>query len=54
VKRGDSSTLLHSGETSARFLYPALEPSAEERQGAVGADPEDGHKSDPRAVTPLL
>jgi len=34
-KGGDSAPLLHSGETPPRELHPALEPSAQERQGSV-------------------
>ena len=48
-KRGDSATLLQP-----RVLCPALEPLAEERHGCVGVGPEDGHKNDQRAETPLL
>jgi len=54
VKGGDSAPLLRSGETSAGVLHPALETSAQERPGPVGADPEEGHKNDQRAGTPLL
>jgi len=35
-------------------LSPALEPSAPDRCGAIGAGPEQGHRNDPRAGTPLL
>jgi len=51
---GDSASLLHSGDTPPGVLPPALEPSAEERPGAVGAGPEEGHKIDQRNETPLL
>jgi len=54
VKRGDSATLLHSGETPPGGLSPTLEPSAQERQGPVGSGPEQGHKNDQRAGAPLL
>jgi len=38
-KGGDSAPLLHAGETSPGVLRPALEPSAQERRGPVGAGP---------------
>ena len=54
VEGGDSATPLRSGETSSGVLHPALEPSAQESHGAVGAGPEVGHKDDLRAGAPLL
>ena len=54
VKRGDSAPLLCSGETSPGVLRSALEPSAQEGHGAVGAGPKEGYKNDPRAGAPLL
>jgi len=48
------STLLYSGETPPAVLHPALEPSAQEGCGPVGAGLEEGLKDDPRAGTPLL
>jgi len=45
---------LCSGETSPGVLRPALEPSAQERHGPVGVGPEEGHRNDQRAGTPLL
>jgi len=45
---------LCSGETSPGVLCPAMEPSAQERHGAVGAGPEEGHKNDQNGGTPLL
>jgi len=49
-----SAPLLCSGETPLGVLCPALEPSAQERHGPVGAGPEEGHKNDQRGGTPLL
>jgi len=51
---GDSAPLLCSGENAPGVLHPALEPLAQETQGPVAAGPEEGHKNDPRAGTPLL
>ena len=45
VEGGDSAPLLCSGETSPRVLRPALEPSAQERHGAVGMGPEEATKT---------
>jgi len=54
VERGDSAPLLCSGETSPGVLRSALEPSAQEGLGTVGAGPKEGYKNDPRAGAPLL
>ena len=54
VEGGDSGSLLCSGKTPPGLLHPALEPSAQERHGPVGACPEEGHKNDLRAGAPLL
>jgi len=35
-------------------LRSALEPSAQEGHGTVGAGPKEGYKDDPRAGAPLL
>jgi len=51
---GDSAPLLRCGETPPGVLRSALESSAQERHGPVGAGPEEGHKDAHRAVTPLL
>jgi len=54
VEGGDSAPLLCSGQTPPGVLRPALEPSAQDRHGPVGAGPEEGQKTDQRAGTPLL
>ena len=51
---GDPAPLLCDGEASPGVLHPDVESSVQERHGAVGACPEEGHKSDPRDGTPLL
>ena len=48
VRRGHSTPLLCSGETSPGVLRSALEPSAQEGHGTVGAGPKEGYKNDPR------
>jgi len=54
VEGGDPAPLLLSGESSSGVLCPALEPLAQEGHGPAGAGPEEGHKNDQRAGTPLL
>jgi len=54
VKGGDSAPLLRSSETSPGVLCPALESSAQEGHGGVGAGSEEGHKNDQRAGGRLL
>ena len=44
LEGGDSGPLLCSGETPPGVLRPALEPSAQERHGPVGAGPEEATK----------
>jgi len=41
---GDSAPLLRSGESPPGVLHPALEPSAQDRHGPVGAGPEEATK----------
>ncbi|KAK4831735.1 hypothetical protein QYF61_018865 [Mycteria americana] len=45
VEGGDSPPLFHSCETPPGVLCPALEYSAQEKHGPVGAGPEEGHKN---------
>jgi len=54
VEGGDSAPLLCSGDTPSGVLCPVLGPSAQERPGAVGVGPEEGHEDDPRAGASLL
>jgi len=44
VEGGDSAPLLRSGETPSGVLPSALEPSAQDRHGSVGAGPEEAAK----------
>jgi len=44
ASRSREIILPHSGETPPGVLCPALEPSAQETHGAVGAGPEEGTK----------
>ena len=46
--------LLCAGGASPGVLCPDMESSVQERRGAAGAQPEDGHKYEPRDGTPLL
>ena len=54
VEGEDSARLLCSRETQPGVLCPALEPSAQERHGPVGAGSEEGHKNDQRNGAPVL
>jgi len=42
------------GRPHLEYLHPALEPSAQETHGPVGAGSEEGHKRDQMDGTPLL
>jgi len=54
-KGGDSAPLLRSAEFPPGVLHSALEPSAQERHGPVGAGSEEGHRDDQRnrATSPM-
>ncbi|GAB0206688.1 mitochondrial enolase superfamily member 1 [Grus japonensis] len=54
VEGSNSSPLLRSDETPPGVLHPALGSSVQERHRPVGASPEEDHKNDQRAGTPLL
>jgi len=54
VKGGDCALLLCSAVTQPGVLCPALEPPVQETPRPVGVGPEEGHRNDERAGTPLL
>ena len=54
VEGGDPAPVLGAGEASPGVLRPNAESSVQERQGPVGAHPEEGPQNDSRDGTPLL
>ena len=54
VEGCDPAPLLYTGEASPGVLCPDVESSVQERCQPVGVHPEEGHKNDPRDVTPPL
>ncbi|PKU39989.1 rna-directed dna polymerase from mobile element jockey-like [Limosa lapponica baueri] len=50
----DSALLPHSCEIPPGVPCPALEPSAQEKHGPVGAVPEEGHANSQRVGAPVL
>ena len=53
-KGGDPAPLLCTGDASPGALHPDVQSSVQERHGAVGVNPEEGHKNDPRDGTAVL
>lgn len=52
-ERGDSPPLLHPIKTPPAELHPVLGPPAQTRHGPLRVGPEEGHKDDHKAGTPL-